>query len=245
MLCRVVFSLVFLAEYGKSLGIDPAELRLELARSAGGLHHLLFVQVVDGVPVEFSRVKVHVKTDGEILTMQSNVRTIDEDPVPRLTEAAAAAAVVADLGHAVSPPRNGQLVFLPGHSCGHAGFLDKRNRIFFCGDDACFGAVGIGGSRPDNPYAKYASVEGLYDELVKITVRMDEFDGLFPGHGPVDAGTIMLVNVMEACKEVLDDPDCYDNVMERTWHGVTRTVYRKKIYHSGYLLYGKDRVYLR
>jgi glyoxylase-like metal-dependent hydrolase (beta-lactamase superfamily II) len=40
-----------------------------------------------------------------------------------------------------------ELVFLPGHTCGHAGFLDKKNRIFFCGDDACFGAVGIGGSR--------------------------------------------------------------------------------------------------
>ncbi|MDF1512798.1 MAG: MBL fold metallo-hydrolase [Anaerolineae bacterium] len=137
-----------------------------------------------------------------------------------------------------------ELVFLPGHSCGHAGFLDKQNRIFFCGDDACFGAVGIGGSRPDNPYAKYASVEGLYNELVKITARMDEYDGLFPGHGLVDAGTTMLVNVMETCKEVLDEPDCYDNKIERTWHGVTRTILRKKIYHSGYLLYSKDKLYL-
>lgn len=67
-----------------------------------------------------------------------------------------------------------ELVFLPGHTCGHAGFLDKKERIFSCSDDACFGAVGIGGSRPDNPHAKYASVEGLYNELVKITARMRE-----------------------------------------------------------------------
>jgi len=137
-----------------------------------------------------------------------------------------------------------ELVFLPGHSCGHAGFLDKRNRIFFCGDDACLGSVGIGSSKPGNPYARYASVEGLYNELLKITARMDEFDGLYPGHGPVDAGPIMLVNVMEACKAVLDDPECYDEVGERTWHGVTRTIYRKMVYMSGYLRYSMDNLYL-
>ena len=137
-----------------------------------------------------------------------------------------------------------ELVFLPGHSCGHAGFLDKKNRIFFCGDDACFGAVGIGGSKPDNPHAKYATVEGLYNELVKITARMDEFDGLYPGHGLVDAGAIMLVNVMEACKAVLDDPECYDWKGEMSRHGVTRTQYCKMIYQSGYLVYTKDKLYL-
>jgi glyoxylase-like metal-dependent hydrolase (beta-lactamase superfamily II) len=137
-----------------------------------------------------------------------------------------------------------ELVFLPGHSCGHAGFMDKTNRIFFCGDDACFGAVGISASRPDNPHAKYATVEGLYNELVKITARMDEFDGLYPGHGLVDAGAIMLVNVMEACKAVLDDPEGYDWTGEMSRHGVTRTIYRKMIYQSGYLVYTKDKLYM-
>jgi glyoxylase-like metal-dependent hydrolase (beta-lactamase superfamily II) len=137
-----------------------------------------------------------------------------------------------------------ELVFLAGHTCGHAGFLDKQNRIFFCGDDACYGSVGIGASRPDNPHAGYASVEGLYNELVKLTARMDEFDGLYPGHGPVDAGTIMLVNVMEACKAVLDDPEAYDDSVERSWHGATFTQYRKMIYMSGYLCYTSEKLYL-
>ncbi len=137
-----------------------------------------------------------------------------------------------------------ELVFLPGHSCGHAGYLDKQNRIFICGDDACFGSVGIGGAKYDNPMKKYASVEALYNELVKITARIDEFDGLFPGHGPVDTGTIMLVNVMEACKAVLDDPTCYDEKGERTRNGVTRTMYRKMIYESGYLRYSPDSLYM-
>jgi hypothetical protein len=108
-----------------------------------------------------------------------------------------------------------------------------------------------GPGRPDqimvlkgrNRHAEYATVEALYDELAKITARMDEFDGLYPGHGLVDAGTIMLVNVMEACKAVLDDPECYDWKGQVSRHGVTRTLYRKMIYQSGYLVYSRDKLY--
>ena len=49
---------------------------------------------------------------------------------------------------------------------------------------------------------------------------------------------------MEACKAVLDDPDCYDEKGERSWHGVTHTIYRKMIYQSGYLVYTKDKLYI-
>ncbi len=137
-----------------------------------------------------------------------------------------------------------ELIFLPGHSNGHAAFLDKKSRILFVGDDACFGRVGIGGGREGNPYKRYATVEALYHELVKITARMDEFDGLFPGHGPVDTGAIMLVNVMEACKAVLDNPSCYDNKVEVSRNGVTLTQFQKMIYQSGYLQYNTHSLYM-
>jgi len=54
----------------------------------------------------------------------------------------------------------------------------------------------------------------------------------------------MLVNVMEACKAVLDDPECYDWKGAISRHGVTHTQYRKMIYQSGYLCYTRDRLYL-
>ena len=139
---------------------------------------------------------------------------------------------------------NIELVFLPGHSNGHAAFLDKKDRILFVGDDACVGAVGIGGGRPGNPYRQYATVEALYRELVKLTARLDEFDGLFPGHGPVDTGPIMLVNVMEACKAVLDDPACYDIKGESVRNGVKMITYKKMIYMSGYLQYNSRSLYM-
>jgi glyoxylase-like metal-dependent hydrolase (beta-lactamase superfamily II) len=138
-----------------------------------------------------------------------------------------------------------ELVFLPGHSPGHAGFLDKRNRIFFPGDDCCCGNLGVGymGSR-DEPFTEYATVEALYKELVKITAGLDEFDGLFPGHGIVDAGPIMLVNLMEACKAVLDDPSKYDSRLVQTFQGYTFEQYTKLIYMSGYLSYDKNSLYM-
>jgi glyoxylase-like metal-dependent hydrolase (beta-lactamase superfamily II) len=137
-----------------------------------------------------------------------------------------------------------ELVFMPGHSVGHAAFLDKKDRILFAGDDACVGAVGIGGAAPDAPYREYATVEALYHELIKIVKRFDEFDGIFPGHGPVDTGTIVLVNVLEACEAVLKDPECYDLKSEVTYGGIPRTQYCKMIYESGYLRYSGKSLYM-
>lgn len=138
-----------------------------------------------------------------------------------------------------------ELVFLPGHSPGHCGFLDKKNRIFFPGDDCCVGAVGAGGGpRPGVPHGEYCTIEALANELRKIVARMDEFDDLFPSHGPLETGPIMLVSLLEACDEVLSDPNCYDTVQERERFGVIHRSYAKKIFESGYLTYGSKGVYM-
>lgn len=132
-----------------------------------------------------------------------------------------------------------ELVFLPGHSDGHCGFLDKKNRIFFPGDDCCVGAIGIG-RQPNTPYNKYATVEAFYKELQKITARVSEYDSLFPSHGPVETGPVMLFSAMEACKAVLDDPSCYD-MRKESPRGIQ---FGKMIFESGYLSYGKNSVYM-
>ena len=67
--------------------------------------------------------------------------------------------------------------------------------------------------------------------------RIDEFDGIFPGHGLVNLGTIMLVNILEACDQVLADPQNYDSKTEMTFGGVVQVRYNKMIYQSGYLSY--------
>ncbi len=138
-----------------------------------------------------------------------------------------------------------ELVFLPGHSPGHCGFLDKKSRIFFPGDDCCVGAVGAGGGpRPGVHFGEYCTIEALTKELRKVVARMDEFDALFPSHGPVETGPIMLVSLLEACEEVLADPSDYDYVQKREFQGEIRVNYCKKIFESGYLTYGPKGVYM-
>lgn len=138
-----------------------------------------------------------------------------------------------------------ELIHLPGHTPGHAAYLDKKNRILIGGDVVCVGELGIGGPRPENPYSgTYATVEGLRNELVKLVRRKDEFDYLFPGHGPVDLGPIVLDNVLEACEKVLADPQHPDCIIEYDRHGRHMKTYNKEIYLSGYLRYNMNSVYM-
>lgn len=102
----------FLRDHAAVFNIDPTQLQLELGRSASGMHHLRFEQIVEGVPVVFSHVRVHLKEDGSIVSIRSRfVAGIEDDPVPKFTEAMAAARVAADLPG--TTPRAGRLVFFP------------------------------------------------------------------------------------------------------------------------------------
>ncbi|MBI3297522.1 MAG: hypothetical protein HYZ75_05130 [Elusimicrobia bacterium] len=103
---------LFLRERGLSLGLRPEQLRLAMARTQGGMHHLLFEQIVDGVPVELSSVKVHLDESGAVIGLNSSFkRNVRGSPVPVLGVAQAAASVAADLGAA--PPAEGRLVWFP------------------------------------------------------------------------------------------------------------------------------------
>lgn len=101
----------FLRDHGAELGLRPEELRLEVARTSRGLHHLLFEQIVEGIPVEFARLKTHLTEDGEIIGLQSSIRsTKGLSPVPNITHDAAAETVRQDVG---GLPSGGRLVFYP------------------------------------------------------------------------------------------------------------------------------------
>jgi glyoxylase-like metal-dependent hydrolase (beta-lactamase superfamily II) len=103
-----------------------------------------------------------------------------------------------------------ELVFLPGHQSGHAGYLDKTNRILFCGDDFIGMRVGIGGPKEGMPYGEFATVTALSRELEKLVKRTGEFDALFPGHFIVDMDNSIVQNLLDACKAVIAAPDDYD-----------------------------------
>lgn len=107
----------YLAQNRDLHGIDPASLALDIARTAGGVAHLLFRQRHDGIEVEFARVKMHVSALGEVLGIQSDYAPdLPAASSPAIGVAQAAQAVEASLGR--SPGQSGTLVYLPVYKTG-------------------------------------------------------------------------------------------------------------------------------
>lgn len=103
-----------------------------------------------------------------------------------------------------------ELIWLPGHHAGHTGYLDRKNRILFCGDSFLSMRVGIGGPRPGKPYPEYFTVKAFRDELEKLVLRLDEFDTLFPGHFIVDIDNTVIPNMLEVCRDIVEHPENFD-----------------------------------
>ncbi len=99
-----------------------------------------------------------------------------------------------------------ELIYLGGHTGGHCGYLDRKNRIFFSGDDILSSGIGINPPEPGEPNARYATVRTLRDNLRRLVPRTDEFDAVFPGHFVTDLDSAVTASVLAACEAVCDDP---------------------------------------
>lgn len=128
-----------------------------------------------------------------------------------------------------------ELVFMGGHSAGHAGYLDKKNRIFFAGDDFISMRVSIGGVKEGVPFSEYATVNGFRDNVAKLARRTDEFDYIFSGHFVGDIEKSVVPNMLRACDEILADPE--KNYTVRTEGKNGRVVYQKYVEGLGTLQY--------
>lgn len=109
----------FLSDAQSKLGVDPAQL-VVLSRTNGkGHQHVLYQQTYKGLPVEFSRVKVHLDPSGNVLGAQSSYQTrLDVDVRPSVAASVAAYAVKRDAGQ--EPRSDGQLVIFPDPQTGVA-----------------------------------------------------------------------------------------------------------------------------
>lgn len=99
-----------------------------------------------------------------------------------------------------------ELVFLGGHTAGHAGFLDKQARIFFAGDDVVSMRVSVNGPRDNMPYGDYASVNTLYENLNKMVSRMHEYDHVFSSHFVTDLENTAIQAMADSCASIIEDP---------------------------------------
>ena len=115
-----------------------------------------------------------------------------------------------------------EMIHMGGHSPGLCAFLDKKDKILYSGDSLF--ACGIPGSGlgiglhspdPDMPHGEYMGVVFYHKCLQKLCERLDEFDCIMAGHGFVDAPKEVASNTLKAVESVMDDPWCYDKVIER------------------------------
>jgi glyoxylase-like metal-dependent hydrolase (beta-lactamase superfamily II) len=101
-----------------------------------------------------------------------------------------------------------ELIWVPGHSAGHAMFLDKRGRNLIAGDGIISMRIGIGGGSP------FRTVPAYRKEMIKLATRMDEFDHIFSGHFVVDLETTVIPSLIEACDAIIANPEAYDYMEE-------------------------------
>ena len=125
-----------------------------------------------------------------------------------------------------------ELMFLPGHATGMSAFLDKQNKILFAGD-----YTHAYGTSPDHPYARYCTVTAMRDALMNIIARRSEIDFVYPGHGPLDQPSIVLVNLLETLEQVLENPEHSDFQEEMIKGGKKKVIYGKMIFQSSYFKY--------
>ena len=99
-----------------------------------------------------------------------------------------------------------ELIYLPGHTAGGCTYLDKKNRILFSGDAIMSPNQNLGFRSAHHP--EKLTVQAYYEELVKLSARLDEFDCLYSGHRSFILDKSVVTDVTAACKDILEDPDC-------------------------------------
>ncbi|MGM9521019.1 MAG: MBL fold metallo-hydrolase [Oscillospiraceae bacterium] len=99
-----------------------------------------------------------------------------------------------------------ELIHMGGHTAGHAGFLDKKDRIFFAGDDLISMRVGINGPKPGTFHGECASVTELSKNYERLACRLGEFDHVFTGHFVTDIESSAVLSMCKALKLILEDP---------------------------------------
>ena len=124
-----------------------------------------------------------------------------------------------------------ETIRLAGHSRGQAAFLDKKNRTLFPGDDVIAMRVGLGSKEP-------GTVREFRENLGKLALRLDEFDGIFPGHFIVDIDSSAILDMLDTLDAIIADPADYDYLE----HGSRGVTYCKTVKGLGCIGYQQEGV---
>ncbi len=101
-----------------------------------------------------------------------------------------------------------ELIFMGGHQVGHCALLDRKNKTLFPGDNILSMRVAI---KPRTGlYKEFGTVRTLRDNMLRLVERIEEFDGIFPGHFMVDVDSRVAVDMYEALDAIVKNPDSCD-----------------------------------
>lgn len=106
-----------------------------------------------------------------------------------------------------------EAIQLGGHAKGQAAYLDRKGRTLFCGDDIIGMRVSVKGNMDH--------FVDFRDRMVRLSKRIDEFDGIFPGHFIVDLEADSVLHMVDTLNAIIADPGNYDYIEERQGHGRT------------------------
>ena len=125
-----------------------------------------------------------------------------------------------------------ELISLPGHTPGHCAYLDKHNHTLFGGDQTCLGgSIMLMGPE---------WVAKMRDALKGLVDRLDEIEGVFPGHAFVDMAPQVLVDLYKTCCRAVDDLDNTDMKREsKDWDGNPCILHGERYEDWGYVIWNE------
>ena len=130
-----------------------------------------------------------------------------------------------------------ELIHMGGHTPGNCCFLDKTDRTLFAGGTVLAMSIGVYGPFEGMEYGDMATLAEFTSNLERLASRISEFDYAFSGHYTTDIESFSVLDILEACKEVMKDPEHNYTYKEEYEWGIK---YFKHIKGLGVLKYGNN-----
>ena len=127
---------------------------------------------------------------------------------------------------------------LRGHSAGQCAYLDKHNHILFTGDIG-----GVGRSYEGDPCGDNCTIETLWRDFQVVVDRMDEYESIFPGHGPWDITTIYMQYELDALNRIMENPENADAIKKMVRNGQEMVQYCMNIHQGTAVKYNMNNVH--
>lgn len=125
-----------------------------------------------------------------------------------------------------------EVIALPGHSSGSIALLERNNGWMFTGDSIM--EYNVFYMPAGNPPRLPEPMMVYYDSLLRVKTRMPEISFLYPGHGPFNIGSQVILDTIANLEEIHSRRGVDEDFI--TYHGKAA----KRHYYGKSLIYFVD-----